>query len=129
VVIAAVGIATVLALAFGLSALGGGSDENAAGESSAGGPSASGDPVALLCQHFRDIQTPREDAYTRLADNLQSDAAAIQAQGDAALARKVLKLRVAVLAYRDALTNQGDLTEVSVALGNATKGIPCAGGG
>jgi len=114
--IAAIGIAVVLVVAFALSSLGGGATAS---------PSPSLDATQALCLHLRDLQTPREDSLGRLADTLQGDAAAIQAQGDATLASKVLTLRTAVLAYRAALVNQGDLTAVSVKMGKALRAMPC----
>jgi hypothetical protein len=114
------GIAAVLAIAFALSALGGGG-----GETVASSPPPSVDPVAALCLHLRDLQTPREDSLARLGDTLQTDAATIQAQGDATLAQKVLKVRTAALAYRDALAAHGDLTQVAAQLGAALNKLPC----
>ena len=74
--IAVVGIAAVLAIAFALSSLGG---------ETTGTATASPDPVLTstqaLCLHLRDLQTPREEAYTRLAATLQTDAATITSRG------------------------------------------------
>jgi hypothetical protein len=114
------GIAVVLAVAFALSAFG-----DSGGTAAAASLSPSVDPVAALCLHLRDLQTPREDSLTRLGDTLQADASAIQAQGDAVLAAKVLDLRTAALAYRDALVSQGDLTEAATQLGKAVNKLPC----
>jgi hypothetical protein len=114
------GIAGVLVVAFVLSAIGDGGDQAAATS-----PPPSVDPVATLCLHLRDLQTPREDSLARLADTLQTDAATFQLQGDTGLAQKVLKVRTAALAYRDALAAQGDLTQVAAELGKALARLPC----
>jgi len=120
------GIAAVLAIAFALSAFGGSEGVVASGTpSSSAAPSPSGDPVAALCLHLRDLQTPREASLTRLADTLQADAAAIEAQGNEDLATNVLKLRTAALAYRDALVSQGDLAQASAEMGKAVQKLPC----
>jgi hypothetical protein len=107
-------------VAFALSAFG-----DSGGTAAAASLSPSVDPVAALCLHLRDLQTPREDSLTRLGDTLQADATAIQTQGDAVLAAKVLDLRTAALAYRDALVSQGDLTEAATQLGRAVNKLPC----
>ena len=116
--IAVVGIAAVLVIAFALSSLGG--DQVAVSASPT--PSTS---TQLLCLHLRDLQTPREDAFTRLATTLQEDAATIEAEGNADLAAAVLKMRTAVVAYRDALASQGDVSEAARKVAKASRGIPC----
>lgn len=118
-VIAVIGIVAVLGIAFALSSMGDGQD------AASPAPSSTLDATQALCLHLRDLQTPREDSLARLADTLQTDADAIQAQGDTTLAAKVLKLKAAVLAYRQALVNQGDLTDVSVKMGKAVAAMPC----
>jgi DNA-directed RNA polymerase subunit RPC12/RpoP len=117
--IAVIGIVVVLGVAFALSSLG---DD---GGVASPAPSSTLDATQALCLHLRDLQTPREDSLARLADTLQADADTIQANGDPALAAKVLKLKAAVLAYRQALVDQGDLTDVAVKLGKATAAMPC----
>src|SRR5512141_2742221 len=117
--IAVIGIVAVLAIAFALSSLGGGN-----GQATSPTPSSTLDARAALCLHLRDLQMPREDSLARLAVTLQSGADTFQAQGDAALANKVLKLKTAVLAYREVLVNQGDLTDVSVQMGKALSALP-----
>jgi hypothetical protein len=117
--IAMIGVIAVLAVAFALSSLGGG------GNGTASTASPTPDAKAALCLHLRDLQTPREDSLTRLADTLQNDATALQGQGQVTLARKVLKLRKAALAYRDALVSQGDLTAVSAQMFKAVNALPC----
>lgn len=116
--IAVVGIAAVLAIAFALSSLGGDQGTVLASPT----PSTS---TQLLCLHLRDLQTPREDAFTRLAATLQQDAATIEAEGNADLAAAVLRMRTAVVAYRDALASQGDVSEAARKVANASRGIPC----
>jgi hypothetical protein len=78
-----------------------------------------------LCLHLRDLQTPREDAYTRLADTLKADAIAIKAEGDTELTGAVLRMRKAVLAYRDALAAHGDTSAASADIADAIGAMPC----
>jgi hypothetical protein len=118
-VIAVIGIVAVLGIAFALSSMGDGQ------QAASPAPSSTLDATQALCLHLRDLQTPREDSLARLADTLQTDADTIEAQGDTTLAAKVLKLKAAVLAYRQALVNQGDLTDVSVKMGKAVDAMPC----
>jgi hypothetical protein len=125
-VIAAIGIGVVLAGSFGLSALGDGGTATPTTSSPSAAPSSSLEPLEALCLHLRDLQTPRADALARLADELQTDADALQQAGEGGLATKVLRLRTATLAYRDALLAQGDLTDVSAELGRAVTALPCS---
>src|SRR5947208_1458742 len=64
------------------------------------------DPVAAMCLHLRDLQTPRVDAFTRVATELAADADAIEAAGNPQTADAVRKLRRAVIGYRHALQSQ-----------------------
>ena len=121
--IAVIGIVAVLAIAFGLSTL---SDDTTAAQSPTPSPAASLTTTQALCLHLRDLQTPREDAYTRLADTLKADAVAIKAEGDTELTAAVLKMRKAVLAYRDALAAQGDTATASAQIADAIGAMPCA---
>ena len=68
---------------------------------------------------------PREDAYTRLADTLKADAVAIKAEGDTELTAAVLRMRKAVLVYRDALATQGDTTAAAAGMADALDAMPC----
>ena len=123
--LALLGIATVLALAFAASALGDDGTTAAAPSTTQPSPSASLSATDQLCLHLRDLQTLREDALGRLGDTLKADATAIKEEGDAELGARVVRVRKAVLAYRDALAAQGDLTDVSAELGEAVGGLPC----
>jgi uncharacterized Zn finger protein (UPF0148 family) len=118
--IAIVGIVGVLAFAFALSSLGG---ETTASSSPSTSPSLT--TTQALCLHLRDLQTPREDAFTRLADTLKADAVAIKAEGDTQLTAAVLRMRKAVLDYRDALAAHGDTSAASAEIADAYSGIPC----
>ena len=120
--IAVVGIVAVIAIAFGLSSLG---EETTAAPSSSTSPTPSLTTTQALCLHLRDLQTPREDAYTRLADTLKADAIAIKAEGDTELTAAVLRLRKAVLAYRDALAAHGDTSAASAEIADAIGAMPC----
>jgi transcription elongation factor Elf1 len=129
--IAAIGIAAVLIVAFGLSALGGTGDATAATDTpsaaaSTPAPSSSLTPTEQLCLHLRGLQLLRVDNYTRLAAQLANDEAAIQASGDAKLAAAVDRMRLAVIAYKDALAAQGDMTAVTTQLGKASQAMPCS---
>jgi hypothetical protein len=125
--IAAAGIVIVLAGSFGLSALGSGGGEGTStpSPSSSVAPSTSLEPIAALCLHLRDLQTLRADALARLAEQLQADADAFEQAGDANLAAKVLRVRTAALAYRDALLAGADLTDATAELGRAVNALPC----
>ena len=116
--IAIVGIVAVLLVAVGLSSLGDGSTESAS-------PTPSLTTTEQLCLQLRDLQTPREDAMTRLGDTLRADAVTFKSEGAAQLAADVLALRKAVLAYRDVLVVHGDLGIVSTELGKALTALPC----
>jgi transcription elongation factor Elf1 len=118
--IAIVGIVAVLAIAFALSSMGG---DTTAASSPSTSPSLT--TTQALCLHLRDLQTPREDAFTRLADTLKADAVAIKAEGDTQLTAAVLRMRKAVLAYRDALAAHGDTSAASAEIADAYGGIPC----
>jgi hypothetical protein len=128
-VTAAIGIAAVLAGSFALSALGAPRTSATPTDSIAGpiSPSSTiaGSPMEALCLHLRDLQTPREDAYARVASQLAEDEAGFEAAGRVALARAVENARVAVLAYRDALANQADTTAAGAQLGAAVSQLPC----
>jgi predicted nucleic acid-binding Zn-ribbon protein len=124
--IAAVGIASVLVIAFALSSFGAGA--NGAVSPSASGafsPSGSSSAVEMLCLHLRDLQTLREDALTGLAAKLSDDATAVQAEGTQTLAEAVQRMQVAVLAYRDALAAQGDTTQAGIKMYKALGDLPC----
>jgi transcription elongation factor Elf1 len=129
--IAAIGIAAVLVIAFALSALGGDGTETAAGSGTPAAPTSSPAPSSslttteTLCLHLRDLQLLRVDNYTRVAGELANDEAAIQAAGDVQLAAAVAKMRTAVLAYRDALAAQTDMTAVTQQMGKASAKMPC----
>jgi uncharacterized Zn finger protein (UPF0148 family) len=120
--IAIVGIVAVVAIAFGLSSLG---EETTAAPSSSTSPTPSLTTTQALCLHLRDLQTPREDAYTRLADTLKADAVAIKAEGDTELTAAVVRMRKAVLAYRDALAAHGDTSAASAEIADAIGAMPC----
>jgi hypothetical protein len=119
-VIALIGIVVVLVAAFALSELGDGG-----GEATSAAPSSTLDAQQALCLHLRDLQMLREDSLARLAVTLQGDADTIEAQGAPALADKVRTLRTAILAYRVALVNKADLTDVSAEMGKALSAVPC----
>jgi hypothetical protein len=123
--IAVIGIAVVLVVAFALSSLGAPADTASPTPTGDVSPSGSTSPVEALCLHLRDLQTLREDALTGLAANLSDDAAAIQAEQKQPLADAVQRMRVAVLAYRDALAAQGDTTQAGIKMGNALADLPC----
>ena len=124
--LAALGIAAVLILAFALSSLG--AERQAAPSTSSTTstpPPSSVSPTEALCLHLRDLQTPREDSLTRLATTLDGDAAAVAAEGKQKLAEAIQRVKAAVLAYRDALQSQGDLTAAAAQLGAALQQTPC----
>jgi hypothetical protein len=127
--LAVLGIATVLVVAFALSSLG--AERVAAPSPAATSPSASVsvDPVEALCLHLRDLQTPREDSLTRLATTLDGDAAAFEAAGKQKLAEAVGRMKVAVLAYRDALAAHGDTSAASAQMAAAISDLPCGAAG
>jgi hypothetical protein len=120
--IAIIGIVAIVAIAFGLSSLG---EETTAAPSSSTSPTPSLTTTQALCLHLRDLQTLREDALTRLADTVKADAVAIKAEGDTELTAAVLRLRKAILAYRDALATQGDTSAAAAELGTAIGAMPC----
>jgi len=98
------------------------------GDGTTGTQSPGADAVATMCLHLRDLQTPRVDAFTRVADELAADADAIDAVGSPQTATAVRRLRRAVIGYRDALQTQGD--DDSAALAAMTQAlsdpdIPC----
>lgn len=98
------------------------------GDGTTGTQSPSLDAVATMCLHLRDLQTPRVDAFTRVATELASDADAIDAAGDPQTAAAVRRLRRAVIGYRDALQTQaGDDTAAAAAMAQALgdPDIPC----
>jgi len=81
-----------------------------------------------MCLHLRDLQTPRVDAFTRVATELAADADAIEAAGNVQAADAVRRLRLAVIGYRDALQTQGaDDSAAAVAMAQALSdpNIPC----
>jgi len=91
-------------------------------------PSTTLDPVAAMCLHLRDLQTPRVDAFTRVATELAVDADAIEAAGNPQAADAVRRLRLAVIGYRDALQTQGgDDSVAAAAMAQALSdpNIPC----
>jgi ribosomal protein L37AE/L43A len=116
--IAVAGIAVVLIAAFALTRGG-----------SAAPPAPTPDPIQALCLHLRDLQTVRVDALTRVADAIAVDADAIEASGDPQTAAAVRKLRLAVLAERDAVATQdpSDDQAAAAALARALTDpdIPC----
>jgi Zn-dependent protease with chaperone function len=77
------------------------------GTAGAQSPSAGADAVAAMCLHLRDLQTPRVDAFSRVAKELVADADAIEAAGNPQAAVAVRTLRGAVIGYRNALKTQG----------------------
>ncbi len=118
-IIALVAIASIVAGSFLLTR---------GGPTGANSPSATVDPVAAMCLHLRDLQTPRVDAFTRVATELAADADAIEAAGNPQTADAVRKLRRAVIGYRDALQTQGgDDSAAAAALAQALSdpNIPC----
>jgi galactokinase/mevalonate kinase-like predicted kinase len=121
----------VLILAFALSAFAGNGGDAAASSAppasaSTAAPSSSLKPTEQLCLHLQDVQLLRVDNYTRLAAELADDEAAIQASGDAKLAAAVDRMRTAVIAYKDALAAQADMTAVTTQMGKAYSAMPCA---
>lgn len=128
--IAVIGIAAVLIVAFALSAFGGNGGETAGTNSPSPPPTTPAPSSSLtasqqLCLHLRDLQLLRVDNYTRLGAELANDQAAIQAAGDTELAVAVGRMRTAVLAYKDALAAQGDMTAVTLQIAKADKAMPC----
>jgi len=129
--IAVIGIAVVLIVAFALSAFGG-SGGTTAGTGTPSAPATSAAPSSslttteTLCLHLRELALLRVDNFTRVAAELADDEAAIQAAGDAKLAAAVARMRLAVLAYRDALAGQGDTTAASQQLAAASNKMPCS---
>ncbi len=118
--IALVAIAAIVLGSFLLT----GNGETPGGQS----PSTGLDPVAAMCLHLRDLQTPRVGAFTRAASELAADADAIGAAGNPQLADAVRTLRRAVIGYRDALKTQGgDDTAAAAAMAQALSNpnIPC----
>jgi DNA-directed RNA polymerase subunit RPC12/RpoP len=98
------------------------------GGGTTGTQSPSADAVATMCLHLRDLQTPRVDAFTRVATELAADADAIDAAGRSQTAAAVRRLRRAVIGYRDALQTQaGDDTAAAAAMAQALgdPDIPC----
>jgi DNA-directed RNA polymerase subunit RPC12/RpoP len=98
------------------------------GPTGANSPSATLAPVAAMCLHLRDLQTPRVDAFTRVAAELAADADAMEAVGSSQTADAVRKLRRAVIGYRDALQTQGgDDSAAAAAMAQALSdpNIPC----
>jgi DNA-directed RNA polymerase subunit RPC12/RpoP len=77
------------------------------GDGTTGTQSPGADAVATMCLHLRDLQTPRVDAFTRVAAELAADTDAIDAAGSPQTATAVRRLRRAVIGYRDALQTQG----------------------
>ena len=93
-----------------------------------GTQSPSADAVATMCLHLRDLQTPRVDAFTRVAAELAADADAIDVAGNPQTAAAVRRLRRAVIGYRDALQTQGgDDSAAAAAMAQALSDpdIPC----
>jgi ribosomal protein L37AE/L43A len=91
-------------------------------------PSTTLNPVAAMCLHLRDLQTPRVEAFTRVATELAADADAIEAAGNPQAADAVRKLRRAVIGYRDALRTQGgDDSAAAAVMAQALSdpNIPC----
>jgi transcription elongation factor Elf1 len=129
--LAVLGIAAVLVVSFALSSLGAEREAAAPPTSPATSTPAptSVAPTEALCLHLRDLQTPREDALTRLAATLEGDSTAIAADGNEKLADAVLQMRVAVLAYRDALAAQGDTSAALAQVAAAYSQLPCGAGG
>ena len=98
------------------------------GDGTSGTQSPSTDAVATMCLHLRDLQTPRVDAFTRVASELAADADAIDAAGSPQTAAAVRRLRRAVIGYRDALQTQGgDDRAAAAAMAQALSDsdIPC----
>jgi transcription elongation factor Elf1 len=130
--IAVIGIAAVLIVAFALSALGGNTSDAAGAttpppaSATTPAPSSSLTPTEQLCLHLQDVQLLRVDNYTRLAAELADDEAAIQAAGDTKLAAAVARMRTAVIAYKDALAAQADMTAVTAQMRKAYAAMPCS---
>jgi len=98
------------------------------GDGTTGTQNPSADAVATMCLHLRDLQTPRVDAFTRVAAELAADADAIDAAANPQTAAAVRRLRRAVIGYRDALQTQGgDDSAAAVAMAHALSDpdIPC----
>jgi ribosomal protein L37AE/L43A len=124
-VFAIVGVIAVPAIAVALWSLGGGETGASSSISPSPLPSASVDSTEALCLHLRELQTPREDALTRLAATLKADAVTFKAEGDFELAVDVLAMRKAVLAYVEVLAAQGDITDVATQMASALSAMPC----
>ena len=115
--IAVIGIVAVIAASFVITRGG-----------SSAAPSPGPDAVATLCLHLRDLQTPRVDALTRVAQEIALDADAIEAAGNPQLASDIRTLRRAVIGYRNALqTQSGDDSAAAAAMAEALTNpdIPC----
>jgi hypothetical protein len=98
------------------------------GDGTTGTQSPSADAVATMCLHLRDLQTPRVDAFTRVAAALVADADAIDAAGNPETAAAVRRLRGAVIGYRNALQTQGGddkAAAAAMAQALADPDIPC----
>ncbi len=121
-VFAVVGVIVVPVLAFALWSLGGGGETSTSASVS---PTPSLTSTESLCLDLRDLQTPREDALTRLAEKLKAAAVTFKAEGNAQLATDVLTMRKAVLAYVEVLAVQGDLADVATQMADALAAMPC----
>jgi hypothetical protein len=134
-VLAATGIAVVLIAAFALSSLGAETQAAPSPSPSATSPTPSPSASAAvtgteaLCLHLRDLQTLREDSLTRLAATLENDAAGFETAGKQQLAAAVGRMKVAVLAYRDALASHGDTSAAGAQMAAALSDLPCGAAG
>jgi predicted RNA-binding Zn-ribbon protein involved in translation (DUF1610 family) len=124
-VIGAVGIVLLALIVWGLTR---GDDEPAsAPTTSPSATAAAGSASEALCTHLIDIQSLRFEALGEVASTLQDDAAAIEAEGDAQLARDVQRLAREVAALQAALeTPEIEDDDVATqAVIRALEPIPC----
>jgi predicted RNA-binding Zn-ribbon protein involved in translation (DUF1610 family) len=123
-VVGAVGIVLLALIVWALTR---GDDEPASPTTSPSATAAAGAASEALCTHLIDIQSLRFDALGEVASTLRADAAAIEAEGDAQLARDVKRLAREVAALQAALeTPEIEDDDVATqAVIDALEPIPC----
>ena len=123
-VLGAVGI---IILALATWALTRGDDGGAAASPTPSASPAVDSATTVLCDHLVDIQTLRFDAIGKTASTLRDDAAALEAEGDAALAADVRTLarRVATLGTALDTPEPEDDQAATEAVLTALEPIPC----
>lgn len=124
------GAAGIIVIALVTWALTRGGDDGGTAASATPTPTASvaaGSARDALCSHLVDIQSLRFDALGSVATTLRDDAEAIQAEGDAALARDVKRLAREVSALQAAFDTPEieDDQAATDALLAALEPIPC----